>query len=246
MPRFPHALLPLLVATVLLLSAPATGFGQDAPTESAEAAPARKGKGGLRNLLDKAGDRLREEAMKRFDKDGDGKLDDDERAEAMDALKKKGADVQAQFRQMLLRRFDADKSGTLDETERKTALDEVMKQLEQNGPMVKNTVLGMVKNRFDADGDGALSPEELATAREELTARLLQSVAGAAKTAPLDPAARRKQTEDARKKEMLDRYDADGDGTLDESERERAKEDLKKLYDDVDKSTAPEKPAVKN
>ena len=244
MTLFPTRLPRVLLAALLVSAFAAGAAAQETPTQSAESAPARKGKGGLRTLLGKAGDRVREEAMKRFDKDGDGKLDDAERAEALESLKKKGADVQAQFRQLLLRRFDADKNGTLDETERTAALDEVMKQLEQNGPMVKNTVLGMVKNRFDADGDGTLSKDELAAARDELTARLLQSVTGGAKAAPLDPAVRRKQTEEARKKERLDRYDADGDGTLDESERERAKEDLKKLYDDVDTSSAAEKSAA--
>lgn len=192
--------------------------------------PARKGLG---RLLGKAADRVKEEAMKRFDTNGDGTLDDAERAAAMDALKKKGGEMQAQLRQFMLRRFDADKDGTLDETERKAAFDETMKQLEQNGPMVKNTILGMVHRRFDADGDGKLDEKELGTAREELLKRIVQGVAGG-DPAPVDPAVRRKQAEEARKKEMLDRFDTDGDGTLDEGERERAKAELKKLYDEFD------------
>lgn len=236
MTRLPRGLERVLLALAFALPpACPPASAQDQPSGS-EAAPARKGKGGLRALLDKAGDRVREEAMKRFDKDGDGKLDDAERAEALDALKKKGTDVQTQFRQMLLRRFDADKSGSLDEAERKTAFDEIMKQLEQNGPMVKNTVLGMVKNRFDADGDGTLSKDELDAAREEFTTRLLNAAGPAAEAAPLDPAERRKRSEEARKKEMLDRFDADGDGTLDEEERAKAKEEIKKLYDEFDSS----------
>ena len=242
MTRLPHGLERLLQALALaLLLAPASTLAraQEGPPGASDA-PAAKTKGGLRALLGKAGDKVREEAMKRFDKDGDGRLDDAERAEAMDALKKKGADMQAQLRQFMLRRFDADKDGTLDEQERKTAFEEVTKQLEQNGPMVKNTILGMVHRRFDADGDGTLDGKELGSARDELFKRIVQGAgnADAATTAPpVDPAERRRRSEEARKKEMLERFDADGDGTLDEDERGRAKEELKKLYDEFDAKT---------
>lgn len=214
-------------AAALLLAVAGVVPAQEAPE------PARKGLG---RLLGKAADRVKEEAMKRFDANGDGKLDDAERAEAMEALKKKGGEMQAQLRQFMLRRFDADKNGTLDETERKAAFEETMEQLEQNGPMVKNTILGMVHSRFDADGNGKLDEKELGTAREELLKRIVQGVGGADATAPkaVDPAVRRKEADDKRKKEMLDRFDTDGDGTLDEGEREKAKAELKKLYDEFD------------
>ncbi|MFM7075443.1 MAG: hypothetical protein ACKO3G_05170 [Planctomycetaceae bacterium] len=197
----------------------------------AQGEPARKGLGGL---LGKAADRLKEEAMKRFDANGDGTLDEAEQAEALEAMKKKGGDLQAQLKQFMLRRFDADKDGTLDEKERTAALEELGKQLEKNGPMVKNTILGMVHKRFDADGDGRLEGKELEAARDELTKRLLQGAGGTGPQAPPDPALRRRQAEEARKKEMLDRFDADGDGRLDEAERAKAKEDLERLFDDFD------------
>lgn len=181
-PRFAVILLACLCVATPVASA----------DDDAGGTPPRRG---LRSLLEKAGDTLREEAMKRFDKDGDGKLDEAERKEAMEAMRRKGADLQGQVRQFLLRRFDADKDGTLDETERKAALDETMKQLEQNGPLVKNTVLAMVKKRYDADGDGTLGDEELEKAREDLTARLLQTAGG--KPRPAVPAARDRDGDDA-------------------------------------------------
>lgn len=221
-PRLPMALILLLVAAPLVARA--------------DDEPARKGLG---RLLGKAADRVKEEAMKRFDANGDGTLDDAERAAAMDALKKKGGEMQAQVQQFLLRRFDADKDGTLDETERKAAFDETMKQLDQNGPMVKNTVLGMVHRRFDTDGNGKLDDKELGAAREEVLKRIMQGIgeSDAAAPPPGDPARRRTPAEAARKQDLLDRFDADGDGKLDDAERTKAREDLEKLLDDV--SAAP-------
>jgi Ca2+-binding EF-hand superfamily protein len=231
MPR-PYALFVAAIATTFALAIPAEA--------QSDAEPARKGLGGL---LGKAADRLKEEAMKRFDKNGDGRLDDEERAEALDAMKKKGGEIQEQLRQFMLRRFDADGNGTFDTAERKTAFDETMKQLEENGPMVKNTVLGFVHRRFDANGDGTLDKEELGVARDELTKRIIEGIPmGDAPTKPskrIDPAARKKQAEEKRKQDRLDRFDADGNGTLDEQEREAAKAELKQRYDELDAAPAP-------
>ena len=85
--------LPLLVAlvTTLALALPAAA--------QTDAEPPRKGLG---NLLGKAADRLKDEAMKRFDKNGDGRLDDEERAEAVREMKKKGGEIQGQLRQFML------------------------------------------------------------------------------------------------------------------------------------------------
>jgi hypothetical protein len=227
MPRLLASLSAALVSALALSLPAAAQTGEE---------PARKGLGGL---LGKAADRLKDEAMKRFDTNGDGRLDDEERAEALREMKKKGGEVQAQLKQFMLRRFDADGNGTLDTAERKTAFDETMKQLEENGPMVKSTVLGFVHRRFDANGDGTLDKEELAVARDELTKRIIEGIPmGEAPAKPIDPVARKKQAEEKRKQEMLDRFDADGDGTLDEQEREAAKAELKKRYDELDAAAA--------
>lgn len=233
----PHrnALFAAAIATTFALAIPAAA--------QSDAEPARKGLG---NLLGKAADRLKEEAMKRFDKNGDGRLDDEERAEALDAMKKKGGEIQGQLRQFMLRRFDADGNGTLDQAERKTAFDETMKQLEENGPMLKNTVLGFIHRRFDTNGDGTLDKEELGIARDELTKRIIEGIpigdAPTKSSKPIDPAARKKQAEEKRKQEMLDRFDADGDGTLDDREREAAKAELKQRYEELDAAAAAEAP----
>jgi Ca2+-binding EF-hand superfamily protein len=231
----PRLLAPLVAAivTTIALALPAAA--------QTDAEPTRKGLG---NLLGKAADRLKEEAMKRFDKNGDGRLDDEERAEALLEMKKKGGEIQGQLRQFMLRRFDADGNGTLEPAERKTAFDETMKQLEENGPLVKTTVLGFVHKRFDTNGDGSLDKDELGVARDELTKRIIEGIPMSdAPTKPIDPVARKKQAEEQRKQEMLDRFDADGNGTLDEREREAAKSELKKRYDELDAAAATDAPA---
>ena len=110
--------------------------------------------------------------------------------------------------------------------------------------MVKNTVLGFVHKRFDTNGDGSLDKDELGVARDELTKRIIEGIPmGDAPTKPIDPVARKKQAEEQRKQEMLDRFDADGNGTLDEREREAAKSELKKRYDELDAAAAADAPA---
>ncbi|RLS35017.1 MAG: hypothetical protein DWH79_02970 [Planctomycetota bacterium] len=228
--------------TLVTIGVPLQTSAQDpaqAPVQTAEEPP-RKGLGGL---FGKAAERLKEEAMKRFDKNGDGRLDDAEQAEAMNSLKKKGGEVQAQLKQFMLGKFDADSSGTLDETERKAAFDETMKQMEQNGPMVKNTILGMVYRRFDANADGTLDSNEMKTARHELSKRILQGMSGDdAAPKPTAPQPRRKQADEATKKEMLDRFDADGDGVLSDQERAAAKADLKKRAEALDDAARGDNP----
>ena len=56
----------------------------------------------------------REEVMKKFDKDGDGKLSEDERAEARKAMEARRAEM--------IEKFDKDGDGKLNEDERKAAM----------------------------------------------------------------------------------------------------------------------------
>jgi Ca2+-binding EF-hand superfamily protein len=193
--------------------------GNAPPPAPPPAAPRR----GLGGLLDRAGDRLRAEAMKRFDRNGDGQLDDAERAEALDTLKQKGGDLEGQARALLLARFDADSSGTLDDAERKTALTEIMTQVERNGPLVKSTILGPAVRRFDIDGNGTLDAGERAALGDEVARRWLGQPAG-------EPA-RRVVTREALRKTLLDRFDTDQDGRFDTSERSAAVAEIESILD---------------
>lgn len=101
-----------------------------------------------------------DELLKRYDKNGDGKLDEDERADAHEAMLKQqmtrqpnsGASV-AETRQKMTEMFDKNRDGRLDEEERA----EMRKYTAEHG--VTYTAAELVK-RFDRDGDSKLNVEE--------------------------------------------------------------------------------------
>lgn len=86
------------------------------------------------------GHKLPAALIARFDKDGDGKLSQQEREAAKAARKNTRAKI--------LERFDTDKDGKLSEAEREVMRAEILA-------------------KFDKDGDGALSKEEREAAQEE-------------------------------------------------------------------------------
>ena len=64
----------------------------------------------------------REEVMKKFDKDGDGKLSESERAELRKAMANRGAPGGRRPPPQLMKQFDKDGDGKLNEEERKAAM----------------------------------------------------------------------------------------------------------------------------
>jgi hypothetical protein len=87
----------------------------------------------------------REEMIKKFDKDGDGKLSDDEKAELRKAMANKGG---RRPPPQLIKKFDKDGDGKLSEDERA----ELRKDMEARR---KEFIA-----KFDKDGDGKLNEEE--------------------------------------------------------------------------------------
>lgn len=85
------------------------------------------------------------EVLAKFDKDKDGKLNEEERKAAMEARKAE-----------MLAKFDKNKDGKLDEDERKAAMEA------RKAEMLK---------RFDKDGNGELDDEEKKAARAAMTKR---------------------------------------------------------------------------
>lgn len=74
------------------------------------------------DACDKKGNRdgsRRDEIIKKFDKDGDGQLSEQERADAREAFKAKMAERKAE----LIKKYDKDGDGKLSEEERKAARD---------------------------------------------------------------------------------------------------------------------------
>ena len=87
--------------------------------------------------------------LEKFDKDGDGKLNEDERKAARLA----GEDAMKARKAEMLKKFDKDGDGKLSEEE-ETAMREERKK--------------MMLEKFDKDGDGELNDEEKAAMRKAM------------------------------------------------------------------------------
>ena len=119
-----------------------------------------------------------EEILQRFDKNGDGKLDEDEQAEAHEVMLKEQMGRQAakaaatpdgglQFRRKMLELFDKNKDGRLDDDERA----EARKYAEAHGLGEGGAVREELLKRFDKNADGKLDAEETAALRKFLRER---------------------------------------------------------------------------
>lgn len=145
-----------------------------------------------------------EELLKQFDKNRDGKLDDDERAEAKEHMMKEQVDRQMaraaalpggleQFRVEAMQLFDRNRDGRLDDEERAAAKKFAVAREEGSGGQDE------LNKRFDKNGDGTLDAEERARVESFVSAlRALGSV----------------QT----RFELLRRFDVNGDGKVDDAE----------------------------
>lgn len=116
-----------------------------------------------------------DDLLKRYDKNADGKLDDDERADAKEMMLKEQVDRQMaraaalpggleQFRTQALQLFDRNRDGQLDEGERNDAQQFLTKYRDALA-----TVEALNK-RFDQNGDGAIDATERTTIDSFLTA----------------------------------------------------------------------------
>jgi Ca2+-binding EF-hand superfamily protein len=103
----------------------------------------------------------REELLKKFDQDGDGKLNKEEQA----ALREEFAKTRGQggtdrgprrLPPQILKKFDKDGDGELSEEERGAMREEFAKRRAE------------VMKKFDKDGDGKLNEKERAAARKEM------------------------------------------------------------------------------
>jgi Ca2+-binding EF-hand superfamily protein len=76
---------------------------------------------------------MREKALEKFDANGDGELDENERAAAKEAFKER----KGEMREKALEKFDADGDGKLNEAEREKARD-AWKKHKRHGPKPVN------------------------------------------------------------------------------------------------------------
>ena len=108
-----------------------------------------------------------EELLQRYDKNGDGRIDDDERAEAKEVMMKEQIDRQMgratlpggleQFRAQALELFDKNRDGRLDDSEKAAA----QKLVAVRDEAAINAAL--LAKRFDKNGDGMIDAGEQAT-----------------------------------------------------------------------------------
>ena len=154
----------------------------------------------------------------RFDADGDGELNDEERRLAREAMRE-------ERRQRLLERFDANGDGELDDAERQNA---------RRTEFLESTRGRRLLARFDADGDGTLSDAEWDAvnadreqrrdeAMVELTAEFDTDGSGDLDDFEMDLArATFRERFQAMREEASIQFDADGDGELNRDERREA------------------------
>lgn len=124
----------------------------------------------------------RAEIIKKFDRNGDGKLDETERAAAREAIRgnrKKGSHIQRAVmgkRDQAIRhgyimgRFDTNRDGKLDDAEKSA----VRAEAEQRMRSQMEKQLQRLKT-VDADGDGKISDGEWAVARENFQKERVKS-----------------------------------------------------------------------
>lgn len=110
----------------------------------------------------------------------------------------------------VLKRFDADGSGRLEDAERATA---------------RETLRAELRAKLDTDGNGQVDPAERFAAREarraEHKAEIDTNGDGAVSNEELDAARERRR--EAFRARLLERFDANDDGVLDDAERRAAR-----------------------
>jgi Ca2+-binding EF-hand superfamily protein len=110
--------------------------------------------------------RLKAELIKRFDANGNGRLDPEEMQAARAAAAKagQGQNFDAITRQELLKHFDRNGDGQLDAAEQKAAREATANRTQ--GSRAGSTRQQAVLKEFDANGNGKLDPAEKQAAKQ--------------------------------------------------------------------------------
>ena len=169
-------------------------------------------------------DQGRAAALKKYDRDGDGRLSDAER-ETMrkEVFEKRRREVDGgrgrrmfQFPPEIVQKYDKDGDGQLDEEEQKAAQAGIQKMFEQ------------LRKQYDANGNGRLEPEEAEKLQTDGAAGKLEGVPrmffsmGRPRRGP-------RAGSPLPSRDLLRRMDTDGDGRLNEEELKAARAEREKM-----------------
>jgi len=145
--------------------------------------------------------------MPNIDTDGDGKISETEKAAAQTqftAKMKEDIEKNPEMKARLLEKFDADKDGALSDSELKTAAESRPARPEG---MEKGGMRGQMQN-IDTDGDGVISDTEKSAATTQMVTKMKTDL----------------ETNTEMKTRLIEKFDADKDGALSDSELKTAAE----------------------
>ena len=182
----------------------------------------------------------RAEIIKQFDKNGDGVLDESERAAAREEFQRRGGQRGERSaappegrrgggmnRDDIIKKYDKNKDGQLDDSERAAAREAIMAQRggQQRGGRPEGGGRGRggfdreaLMKEFDKDGDGQLNEAERQAAMTAMRERFQGQGRG--------PAGRPGGGPQMNREAMMKKFDKNGDGRLDETERAALREEF--------------------
>jgi Ca2+-binding EF-hand superfamily protein len=191
------------------------------------------------------------EILRRFDRNGDGRIDDDERADAYEAMRREraerqtsrpaiSAEMREKFRQRFFALFDLNHDGRIDDEERARATRLLSETSRGQASVLREELMQL----FDANGDGKLDDPEKAALTEFLAENQGKgSEAGAALRTDLVRRMDRNRDGRVDEKELaaaesmlrarlqtnparLRQFDLNGNGTIDDDEWPAARDQL--------------------
>ncbi len=169
-------------------------------------------------------DAVRAATLKKYDKNGDGRLNEAER-EAMRrdrAKQRSGGERSGRgagnffFPPEVVKRYDKDGDGRLNEEEAQAARDGMRKQWED------------VQRKYDANGNGRLEPEEMEALRKDAEAGKIEGLPRFFSMRGPRSTGRSR----VNRIESLRQFDQDGDGRLNEAELKAARAERERLREE--------------
>ncbi len=151
-------------------------------------------------------EQMRADMLARFDKDGDGELNEEERQSAREAFR---AEREARRQQFLLDRYDVDRDGVLSEAETKK-MEEDRERMDQEREARQAEMHQRALAAYDTDGDGQLSDDERSAANQQ-----------------------RREWFQQQQQQAMARFDTNADGELSQDERQSMRESMGKAFEDM-------------